>query len=161
MPFFGGMALSAMGPAEIEDFKALMRTQKSAARARKEAPTRVALRKRSGEGPKPLSLKTLNNALTVLGKLLSVADEQRVIAQSPRVRLFAKLPQPAFDFLSFEEAERLVSAVEPGWRPLVLVGLETGLRQGELIGFQWADVDLPRGKLHIRNISLKQWRRRE
>jgi len=150
VPFFGGMALSAIGPAEIEDFKALMRTKKSAARARKEAPTRAALRKRSGEGPNPLSLKTINNALTVLSKLLSVAEEQRVIAQSPRVRLFAKLPKPPFDFLSFEEAEQLASAVEPEWRPLVLVGLKTGLRQGELIGLQWADVDLPRGKLHVR-----------
>ncbi|AKJ02504.1 Mobile element protein [Archangium gephyra] len=66
------------------------------------------------------------------------------------MRLFAKLPKPAFDFLTFEEAQRLVSAVEPEWIPLVLVRLKTGLRQGELMGPQWTDVDLQRGKLHVR-----------
>ncbi len=60
------------------------------------SPTRAALRKRSGEEPKPLSLKTINNVLTVLSKLLAVAEEQRAMEQAPRVRLFAKLPKPPF-----------------------------------------------------------------
>ena len=150
LPFFGEMALAAIGPAEMEDFKAVMRKKKSAARARKEAPTRAAIRKRSGEEPKPLSLKTINNVLTVLSKLLAVAEEQRVIEQAPRVRLFTKLPKPPFDFLTFEEAERLSNAAEPEWRALVLVALKAGLRQGELIGLQWGDVDFQRGKLHVR-----------
>ena len=66
------------------------------------------------------------------------------------MKLFGKLPKPAFDFLTFEEAERLVDAAEPEWRTLLLVALKTGLRQGELIGLQWSDLDLPRGKLHVR-----------
>ncbi len=33
---------------------------------------------------------------------------------------------------------------------MLLVALKTGLRQGELIGLQWSDVDLQRGKLHVR-----------
>ncbi|HEX5749453.1 MAG TPA: tyrosine-type recombinase/integrase [Archangium sp.] len=150
LPFFGEMALAAIGSAEMEDFKAVMRKKKSAARARKAAPTRAALRKRNGEEPKPLSLKTINNVLTVLSKLLAVAEEQRVIEQAPRVRLFAKLPKPPFDFLTFEEAERLSNAAEPEWRALLLVALKAGLRQGELIGLQWSDVDFQRGKLHVR-----------
>ena len=96
-----------------------------------------------------MSLKTINNALTVLRKLLSVAEEQRVIQQAPRVKLFTKLPKPAFDFLTFEEAERLSSAADPQWRALILVGLKSGLRQGELIGLQWADLDLQRGTLRV------------
>ena len=71
LPFFGQMALSAIGPAEMEDFKAVMRKKKSAARARKEAPTKAALRKRGDVEPKPLSLKTINNVLSALSKLLS------------------------------------------------------------------------------------------
>src|SRR5512140_1175791 len=124
LPFFGDMALSAIGPAEIEDFKAVMRKKKSAARARKEAPTRAALRKRGDVEPKPLSLKTINNVLSALSKLLALAEEQRVIPQAPRVRLFGKLPKPTFDFLSFEEAERLIDAAEPEWRTLLLVALK-------------------------------------
>jgi integrase len=33
---------------------------------------------------------------------------------------------------------------------LILVALKTGLRLGELIGLQWADLDLQRGKLNVR-----------
>ncbi len=135
LPFFGQMALSAIGPAQIEDFKAHMRKKKSAARARKKAPTKAALLKRGDVVPKPLSLKTINNVLSALSKLLALAQEQGEIAQAPRVKLFGKLPKPTFDFLSFEEAERLIDAAEPEWRALLLVALKTGLRQGELIVF--------------------------
>jgi len=149
VPAFGSMALDAIGPAEIEDFKASMRKKPSGARARKDAPTRAALRKRKGTGPKLLSLKSINNMLTVLHKLLALAQEQGVIAHVPRVKLF-RTEKPAFDFLTFEEAERLAADAEPEWRPVLLVALKTGLRQGELIGLQWSDVDLQRGKLHVR-----------
>lgn len=64
--------------------------------------------------------------------------------------LFGKLPKPTFDFLSFEEAERLIGAAEPEWRTLLLVALKTGLRQGELIGLQWRDLDLAQGRLTVR-----------
>jgi integrase len=143
------MVLDSIGPAEIEDFKAAMRKKPPRARTRKEAPTRAALRKRKGSGVKLLSLKSINKALAVLHKLLALAQEQGVIAHVPRVKLF-KTEKPAFDFLTFEEAERLISAAEPEWRTLILLALKTGLRHGELIGLQWADVDLQRGKLKVR-----------
>ncbi|WP_044890320.1 tyrosine-type recombinase/integrase [Myxococcus hansupus] len=150
VPFFGEMALDAIGPAQIEDFKALMRKKKSAAHARKENATQSAIRKRKAAGPKALSLKTINNVLTVLSKLLGVAVEQHVIAQAPRVKLFGNVPKPTFDFLSFEEAERVVDMAEPEWKPVLLVAIKTGLRQGEIIGLQWHDVDMKRGLLHVR-----------
>ncbi|OJH41107.1 tyrosine-type recombinase/integrase [Cystobacter ferrugineus] len=149
LPAFGNMALDSIGPAEIEDFKAAMRKKLSRARARKEAPTRASLRKRKGSGVKLLSLKSINNALAVLHKLLALAQEQGVIAHVPRVKLF-KTEKPPFDFLTFEEAEHLIDAAEPEWRTLILLALKTGLRHGELIGLQWGDVDLQRGKLKVR-----------
>ncbi len=149
VPAFGSMALDAIGPAEIEDFKAAMRKKPSGARARKDAPTRAALRKRKGTGPKLLSLKSINNVLTVLHKLLALAQEQGVIAHIPRVKLF-RTEKPVFDFLTFEEAERLINAAEPEWRTFILLALKTGLRHGELIGLQWGDLDLQRGKLKVR-----------
>jgi hypothetical protein len=89
-----------LSTAEIEDFKAAMRKKPSGARARKEAPTRAALLKRKGPGGvKLLSLKSINNVLTVLHKLLALAQEQGVLQHVPRVKLF-KTDKPAFDFLS-------------------------------------------------------------
>ncbi|MCP3099011.1 site-specific integrase [Myxococcus sp. K15C18031901] len=150
LPFFGKSPLASIGPAEVEDFKAHMRKKKSAARAHKQASLKASTRERQNVEPKNLSLKTINNVLTVLHKLLAIAEEQRVIQQAPRVKLFGKLPKPPYDFLTFEEAERLVAVAEPEWRPILLVALKTGLRQGELIGLQWSDLDLPRRTLHVR-----------
>ena len=92
--------LSAIGAAQIRGLQSHMRKKKSAARARKEAPTRAALLKRGDVEPKPLSLKTINNVLSALSKLLALAQEQGEIAQAPRVKLFGKLPKPTFDFLA-------------------------------------------------------------
>ncbi|QSQ11911.1 tyrosine-type recombinase/integrase [Myxococcus landrumensis] len=149
LPFFSAMALDTIGPAEIEDFKALMRKKLSRARARKGVPSSEAICKRTGTGPEPLSPKYINNVLNVLHKLLALAQEQGVITLAPRVKLL-RTKKPAFDFLSFEEAEHLIMAAEPEWRPLLLVALKTGLRQGELIGLQWSDLDLRRCKLNVR-----------
>jgi integrase len=149
IPAFGSMALDSIGPAEIEDFKAAMRKKPSGARARKEGPQQTALRRRKGSGVKLLSLKSINNVLAVLHKLLALAQEQGVLEHVPRVKLF-KTDKPAFDFLSFEDAECLINAAEMEWRTLILLALKTGLRHGELIGLQWADLDLQRGKLQVR-----------
>jgi integrase len=53
---------------------------------------------------------------------------------------------------------RLVSAIrmrQPHLAPLVLLGLRTGMRLGELLGLQWDDVDLEAGTVTIRRAD---WR---
>ncbi len=117
---------------------------------RKEFTSKRAIQKRQNSGPKPLSLKTINNVLTVLHSLLALAESYEVIQQAPRVKLFGRLPKPQFDFLSFEEAEHLLSFAEPEWRAVLFVAIKAGLRQGELVGPQWNDLDLPRSTLNVR-----------
>ena len=154
VPYFGSKRLNEIGSAELEAFKALMRRKLSGSRARKEGATIYAIRKRQNAPPHLLALKSVNNALTTLRKLLAVAEEQGVIAHIPRVRFF-RVETPSFDFLDFDEAERLVQAADPEWRLLLETALKTGLRQGELIGPQWTDLDLVRGKLHVRRTLCK------
>lgn len=36
------------------------------------------------------------------------------------------------------------------WRPILITAIFTGLRASELRGLRWADVDLKRGELHVR-----------
>nr|BDT33741.1 site-specific integrase [Myxococcus sp. MH1] len=149
IPFFGEMALDAIGPAEIEDFKAAMKKKPRRLSGHSEAPSKRALRRRKVRTPKPLSLKTINNALAVLSKLLNLAKEQNVLAHTPDVKLF-KVAKPDYDFLTFEEVEQLLDAATPQEMALLTTALKTGLRQGELIGLQWSDVDLVRAKLHVK-----------
>jgi integrase len=53
------------------------------------------------------------------------------------------------DFLSKAEAKSLVENAGDTWRPLLLLGLRTGLRLGELRGLRWRDVDLDGSRIHV------------
>jgi integrase len=93
--------------------------------------------------------RTINNHLTVLRKMLSTAVEWRLLSLVPPIK-WLKAPAGEFDFLTFEEADRLVAGAEDAWRAMIVVALCTGLRHGELIGLRWIDVDLEAGRLIIR-----------
>ncbi|AKF81073.1 integrase [Myxococcus fulvus 124B02] len=149
LPFFGEKKLDAIGPAEIEDFKAAMKKKPRRLSGHSETPSKRALRRRKVNKAKTLGLKTINNALAVLSKLLNLAKEQNVLAHTPDVKLF-KVAKPDYDFLTFEEVDQLLDAATPQEAALLTTALKTGLRQGELIGLQWSDVDLVRAKLHVK-----------
>ncbi len=100
----------------------------------------------------PLKAKTVNNHLTMIGKMLSLAVEWNLIQHAPRMK-WLKAPEPEFDFLDFAEAERLSHAMVPEdaeWQTMIVVALKTGLRLGELLALRWEDVDLVAGRLVVR-----------
>jgi integrase len=52
--------------------------------------------------------------------------------------------------LSSEEFERLLGAVERPYYGALATAIFTGLRQGELLGLVWADVDFEAGVVRVR-----------
>jgi integrase len=102
--------------------------------------------------------KTVNNVLTVLNTLLRVAVEWDVIPHLPcRIRLLpTPLPQPKFhDFEAFERLVTAARAVERRAYMLVLLGGEAGLRAGEMMALEWADVDFVKGQLCVQRSDWK------
>lgn len=66
------------------------------------------------------------------------------LAQPPRVaKASPKVLAPA------ELAQVLLAVADPTVRRLALLAAHTGLRQGELLGLRWQDVDLATGELHV------------
>ncbi len=65
--------------------------------------------------------------------------------------------KPEFDFLDFDEAGRLLDASEPepGWHAMILLGMRTGMRQGELLALRWEDVDLVARRLLVRQAYVR------
>jgi integrase len=103
-----------------------------------------------------LSKKTVNNHLTVLRRLLVVAKKRGLIQAVPEIE-WLKAPDPEFDFLDFEEAERLLAGAEEAeWRTMILVALRTGMRQGEILALRWEDVDLVKGQLSVRRSVTRE-----
>jgi integrase len=54
------------------------------------------------------------------------------------------------DIPSPDEIKAILNAAEGRWRPLLLTAVFCGLRASELRGLRWADVDLKKGELHVR-----------
>jgi len=138
VPFFGPLALDAIDSRALERYKA----------------EKLAAREKGGKVLPGLKAKTVNNHLTVLRKLLAVAEEWQLLSHVPRIK-WLKTPQTEFDFLDFEEAERLQQGADREWRVMITVGLKTGLRLGELLALRWDDVDLVAGRLMVRQAAAR------
>jgi integrase len=97
--------------------------------------------------------RTINTRLGTVLRMFSLAEDWKMIRAVPRVSLL-KIPHEEVRFLSQEEAAKLLEAAKEGrkqveWYSMVLVGLRTGLRIGELRGLKWADISLERGVVHV------------
>lgn len=99
-------------------------------------------------------IKTLNNRLTVLAKMLKIAVAWTELTGLTALRCDVKLMKgddsKEMGFYEHAVFDTLVEgAAKAGSDELlaVLLGGEAGLRRGEILGAQWADV--VRGKLHV------------
>jgi integrase len=81
--------------------------------------------------------------------VLRLAKRRHLIEEVPEITKLAA-PEAKFDFLTFEEADRLVAAAEGEWRTMLLVALHTGLRRGELMALGKDAVDLQGRRVHVR-----------
>ncbi|MEO8551170.1 MAG: tyrosine-type recombinase/integrase [Kofleriaceae bacterium] len=138
LPLIGDLPVDRVTYPVIEDLK-LALVKKTISRVAKDKL----------ETARTLSPKTVNNCLVVLRRMLVVARKRGLIEYVPDVE-WLHAPQPEFDFLDFDEADRLVDAAEGQLRTMILVGLKTGMRQGELLALRWQDVDLVAGRLTVR-----------
>jgi len=158
LPRLGDLRLDQVTYAVIEDLKIdLAKTTIANASRRTEADKAISTRwereKRrkllDKKQPRTLSPKTINNCLTVLRRMLSIARKRGLIDSVPEVE-WLRPPKPEFDFLTYEEAERLLKVADGEWHTMILVALRTGLRFGELRALRWQDVDLVAGRLVVR-----------
>lgn len=107
--------------------------------------------KRTGERPEK---QTVANALNLLRVALEAAVEaghcETNAARDVRVPKMAT-DKESWTWLREDEIDRLLSSpnVDAESRRLFTVAIFTGLRQGELIGLRWQDVDLKRGELTV------------
>src|SRR5262249_11737186 len=97
------------------------------------------------------SVKTVNNVLTVLSKMLKTAAEGAVIERKQSTMRVLRVPKASAAFHDFDDYERLVTASksDPNADLAVLLGGDAGLRCGEMMALEWSDVDLSKRQLRI------------
>lgn len=130
IPTFGDMTLDEITTRQIEAYKADKLSGRS-------------------NGGRTLRWNSINNHLFILRRMLVIAKKWGLLDDLPEFQLL-RGPKPEFDFLDFDEAERLVRAADTNARVMILCALKTGMRIGELIALRWGDVDLDAGHLMVR-----------
>ena len=137
-PYFGETVLERIGRAEVEGF--------------------VAAKRREGK-----ATKSVLNYLGLLHSIFAYA-ERRGLARGNPVKLVDK-PRPGgadpdIRFLDEAELDALIAAVPddargPMERSLYIGAAMTGLRQGELLGLRWRDIDWSAGRVRVRQSYVR------
>jgi len=139
VPFFGTRYLKDITPKLVEDFK----TEKA----------------------RTLKASSVNEYLSVLKAMLNLAVKWEHIRDNP-IKQVKRLKVDATEppHLSVEEATRLQDACreDRDLYTFTALGLNTGMRVGEIVNLTWADVDLRRRIVKVRPKAkaegVKAWR---
>ncbi len=145
LPRLGSLRIDQISYADIEDFRLGL---SSVRKVKALSPKATSVPK-----VKPLSPKTMNNIMMVLHRMLVIAKKRGLRDSVPEFE-WLRVAIQEFDFLTYDEAERLAKATAPDWRAMVQVALRTGMRRGELLALRWQDVDLSAGRLVVRQNAV-------
>jgi integrase len=100
-----------------------------------------------------LSPKTLRNIHGILHSALEQAIENKYIKTNPAAACAKKLPKVTrkkFVILADDDMKRFIEAIQGSpYENLFLVDIFTGMRQGELLGLTWANVNFTKGTIVI------------
>ena len=108
-----------------------------------------------------LSKRTVQHMHAVIRRSLNQALKWDLIVRNPARVVSAPTPdkKPPKTFSSEQAKQFLESVEEHRWYPIYVLAITTGMRQGEILGLHWEDVDLEKGNLDVRHtIQLLQGR---
>ena len=137
-PFFGERALGRIGTAEVEAF--------------------IGAKRREGK-----ATKSILNYVGLLHSIFAFGEKRGLVRGNP-VKLIDKPARQTGDpdvrFLDEAELEALLEAVSADVRgpteyALYLTAAMTGLRQGELLGLRWLDIDWSAARLRVRQSYVR------
>jgi integrase len=117
---------------------------------------------------KLLAESSINRELTLLRSVLLKARDEWGMEVAPirfKLHMLAE-PEPRSRYLSSDEADKLMTGAAAHLRPAIRFALLTGLRLGNIIGLDWAQIDMrarqitfrvksrkPGGKVHVLPIT--------
>lgn len=93
---------------------------------------------------RPISRAAINRRLELLRAILNTAEKQwEVLASAPHVRMLSTETR-RIRWLTREEADRLLAELPPHLEAMARFSLATGLRESNVTGLEWSQVDLER-----------------
>lgn len=132
VPHLGKVQLQQLRPSQVSAWHSTLRTE-------------------GGKDGRPLSPATVRQAHRVLHLALGKAMQDEKIARN--VASGRKLPKASkADIAILQEGEiaPTLAALEGHWLfPIATVAVGTGMRQGEIMGLRWNDLDLDTGTIQV------------
>jgi integrase len=181
IPYFGHLRLNTISVALIERYRSELCGGLPAPLLRRRADRLAALAAKRAEklgnpalarppehfrtklAQRRLSPITINKQLTLLVMIFNYALKHRLLTFNPAEHV-DKLPavhreSDAIDqnVLGATEVRKLLEAASPEWRLPIETAVTTGLRQSELLGLKWGDIDWQSSRLHVRR-ALREGR---
>jgi integrase len=151
IPDLGGIKLAELTKDQVERWHHL--NAKRAPRLRTRPGEKQNHRAIAGDDDRRRRQVSANHVLKLLKSALNRAWRDGKVASNlawQRVERFKGVDAARVRYLTVEEAQRLVNAGDPKFRPLVQAALQTGCRYGELTRFQVHDFDRKAGTLAVR-----------
>lgn len=98
------------------------------------------------------SWKTILHLRNLLGTIFATAESWDYVSANPArgVKLPPRPLRQMGKFLTVDEVNRLVSALEEPARGIVVMAVLTGMRIGELLALRWSNVDSERRVIRVR-----------
>ncbi len=142
VPHIGSLPLQQLRPAQVTAWHAT-------------------LRKEGGANGSKLSPATVRQAHRVLHLALAKAfEDEKVVRNVASGRKLPKAEPPQIQILQEGQIAPVLAAFAGHWlAPIATVAVGTGMRQGELMGLRWSDVDLERCALRVER-SLEETKAR-
>jgi len=144
LPFFGERLLKNINPAKVEAYK------------------QTRLNEPSGRTPQHLTKPaTVNRELACLKTIFSKAVKNSKAERNPTQGVkMLKENNERDRVLSPDEYARLLAHCPDHLRPIVKLAYHTGMRQGEILGLTWGQVDLKEGFIRLQPEDTKTNERR-
>ena len=147
LPYFSNIKLQRITPEMVEKFKGHLLEHFAQQTKRKDVHDEVGRR-------------TINKCLTLLWSIFKYGIKLRWMSYNPvegvaRLKTGTSYKDEELEednILRPEEIKRLLSVFTPSderWRMIVLTAILTGLRQGELLGLKWTDVDWYNRQIYV------------
>lgn len=110
-----------------------------------------------------VQVSTVNRELACMRKLFNKAIDWGYATDNPvaKVEFFSEVGREKQRELTMEEEKRLLEASENHIRSMIITGLQTGMRKGEILNLMWEDVDLKNGVITVRSEYSKNSRSRK
>ena len=104
---------------------------------------------------------TINRELSALRHMLNLAKRWKIIRESPMSEV-KQLKEEKYKMriLDKAEADLLMDAAAEYLKSIILVALNTAMRQGEILSLKWDDIDFVRYSIHIREENSKSGKAR-